>query len=665
MSSSRLQYPFRVVTAQAARLFRSGARTTDTGHRHVDGDSSGNCRFKLTRGLKMALGALVMTGAVLSGASQTQSVIANGDTRTLSLYYAHTKETIQVTFKRSGSYDRAALKQLNWFLRDWRREEPTNMDPRLFDLVWEVYRELGSRETIQVLSAFRAPATNAMLRRRSGRVAEHSQHMLGKAMDFYLPDVPSARVRAVGVRLQRGGVGFYPSSYNPFVHLDVGSVRAWPRLSHDQLAQIFPDGKTVHVPANGRPMARYNEARAEIMARGGIVAGATAYAADASGPKKGFWSRLFGGNDEGEDVAEQRAIAVAPAYKPRTAKEAAATAQQVAWSKGDETSGDAGLLGFLGGGRRPAPVEQPVAVASAPEPTADRMPPMEAQPARIAEMAPVPATRTQDPASLAAMRSDDTETADPAEKPLGIVPLPPRRPDDPELNMATAALSGEAVASNTITAAMAPLPPVRPQGLGISAAVVAAAQADDTPETPSTGSASLASAMLAPLPPMRPADLRRTSPEPIGVAAITGGRRAAAVPVDALAYASPETTSALSQLPPQRPLELRGSAVAPRSFRPMPGAASAPPARSQGARPAPEPETASAPDTSDAADAPAPVKQPAARPKTAAGKAARGAGLPSRIANAYDDAKFSNDSSDDDDGAALAKSLMARKKPAN
>lgn len=597
-------------------------------------------------GGRRALGALVLTGVLLSGASETQNAIANGDTRTLTLYYAHTKETLTVTFKRFGSYDRAALKQLNWFLRDWRREEPTNMDPRLFDLVWEVHRELGSRETIHVLSAFRAPATNAMLRRRSGRVAEHSQHMLGKAMDFYLPDVPAARIRAAAVRLQRGGVGYYPSSYNPFVHLDVGSVRAWPRLSYDQLASIFPNGKTVHIPANGRPLPGYNQARSEILARGGSVAGATAYAAtEQTTEKKSFWARLFGGGaDEGEDVAEQRAIAAAPAYKPRTAREAAATAQQVAWAKGNETTGDTGLLGFLGGGRARPQEPQPVAVASAPN--ADRLPPMEAQPTRIAEMAPLPATRPQDPASLAAMRPDDSETAAGGEQQMGIVPLPPRRPDDPELNMATAALSSETSAVNAISSAMAPLPPVRPHEL--TAPVVAVAQETPAPATSSDKAAFVALVMAsAPMPPVRPADLNRPSADSLAISAITAGRRTpAAPPREALAYAaSPETTSALSPLPPQRPMALRPSAVVPKAARPAAPKKAAAPAQSA---PAGGAGQTSASEVT--------AKKPVVKPEKA--KAA----LPERIASAYEDTAFASDTNSSGNGSGLAAALLARKK---
>lgn len=131
--------------------------------------------LKALLGVAIGCGTLVMPG-------ETEDAVANGDTRTIQLYHVHTKESISATYLVNGSYDQAVLDKLNWFLRDWRRDEPTKMDPRLFDTIWEVYRESGSRQPIEVMSAYRSPETNAMLRRRSRGVAEHSQHILGKAM---------------------------------------------------------------------------------------------------------------------------------------------------------------------------------------------------------------------------------------------------------------------------------------------------------------------------------------------------------------------------------------------------------------------------------------------------------------------------------------------------
>ncbi|KQP36400.1 peptidase domain containing protein [Methylobacterium sp. Leaf104] len=253
--------------------------------------------------------------ALVGGTRGTQDAVANGDTRTISIYHTHTKESLTVTFKRDGRYDRAALEQLNWLLRDWRADEPTKMDPRLFDTVWEAYRSVGSQQPINVVSAYRSPGTNAMLRRRSRMVAEYSQHMLGKAMDFHLPDVSIDQIRAVGMRMQRGGVGWYPRSGTPFVHLDVGSVRSWPRMTHDQLARLFPDGKTVHLPSDNRPLPGYELARAEILSRGGTVLGVTEVAQmdEDDGPSiKGFFASLFGGGRAQESAPPVQAAAKAP-----------------------------------------------------------------------------------------------------------------------------------------------------------------------------------------------------------------------------------------------------------------------------------------------------------------------------------------------------------------
>jgi uncharacterized protein YcbK (DUF882 family) len=195
---------------------------------------------------------------------------ADGDTRTLSFVHTHRQDSTSITFRRNGQYEEQALTQLNWFLRDWRNDKPAKMDPRLFDVLWEVYRESGSRQPIHIISSYRSPETNSALRRRSSGVAENSQHMLGKAMDIRLPDVPTERLREIAMRMQYGGVGYYASS--DFVHVDTGNVRAWPRMSQQQLVRLFPDGKTAHLPATGKPLPGYEQAKAEIAARNAALA---------------------------------------------------------------------------------------------------------------------------------------------------------------------------------------------------------------------------------------------------------------------------------------------------------------------------------------------------------------------------------------------------------
>ena len=225
-------------------------------------------QFNLLALPKAGYGIGLSSLLLLAGAGSVHDATALNETRTLSFHHTHSDEDLTVTFKRDGRYDEEALKKLNYFLRDWRSQDQTTMDRHLFDILWEVYRDVDGKKPIQIISAYRSPATNSMLRRRSSGVARFSQHMLGHAMDFYIPDVPLEQIRAAGLRLQRGGVGFYPTSGSPFVHLDTGSVRHWPRMTHDQLARVFPDGRTVHLPSNGGPMKGYELARADIERRG-------------------------------------------------------------------------------------------------------------------------------------------------------------------------------------------------------------------------------------------------------------------------------------------------------------------------------------------------------------------------------------------------------------
>ena len=240
---------------------------------------------------------------------------AAAETRSLKLYYVHTREKAVITFKRNGRYDQKGLQELNRFLRDWRRNQPTKMDPRLFDLVWEVYRRSGATEYINVVSAFRAPETNNMLRSRTKGVAKSSQHTLGKAMDFFIPGVKISRLREIAMQLQVGGVGYYPKSGSPFVHLDVGGVRAWPCMSRQELVRLFPNGNTIHLPSDGKPLPGYQQALADYKRRvssSSVQMASTAGSAPSasSGKRRTLLQALFGGGDEDEDAASCPACCV-------------------------------------------------------------------------------------------------------------------------------------------------------------------------------------------------------------------------------------------------------------------------------------------------------------------------------------------------------------------
>lgn len=145
--------------------------------------------------------------------------------RTLSLLNVNSTEQITVTYWADGAYKRDALNKLNHFLRDSKTGEQTEMDPLVFDVLWHTMQITGYGGTVEVLSAFRSPETNAWLASVSRGVARDSQHMNGNAMDIRFPGVPVFKIRQAARSLQMGGVGFYPRS--GFVHLDTGPVRYW------------------------------------------------------------------------------------------------------------------------------------------------------------------------------------------------------------------------------------------------------------------------------------------------------------------------------------------------------------------------------------------------------------------------------------------------------
>ena len=245
---------------------------------------------------------------IFFGCDSLQSASAEGETRTLSLHHMHTSENLTITYKVNGRYDENALAKLNTLLRDWREEKATAMDPHLLDLLWEVHRAVGAKEPVWVVCGYRSPSTNAMLRRRSGGVAQFSQHMNGKAIDFYIPGVPLDELRAAGLRAQRGGVGFYPSSGAPFVHLDTGNVRHWPRMPEAQLASLLAKG-----PLSSRSAS---DARGTAFAQGDIARPIR---------KPSLLAKLFGnGKDADEEADAAAASNPSPAAKAaeagRTAK---------------------------------------------------------------------------------------------------------------------------------------------------------------------------------------------------------------------------------------------------------------------------------------------------------------------------------------------------------
>jgi uncharacterized protein YcbK (DUF882 family) len=217
-------------------------------------------QFRGTFARRAGLGAsLVLTIAVAwLWSAAVHHASALGETRTLSMFNIHTKETLTVTFKKDGRYDQDALNQLNHFMRDWRRDESRVMDPELIDLIWTLHQQLGSKEPVQLICGYRSATTNESLRKRGGGQAKRSQHILGKAADMVFPDVTVKTLRNSALVQEWGGVGYYPTSGVPFVHVDTGGVRMWPRIPRLELASLFPDGHTKYLPQDGKPITPHD-----------------------------------------------------------------------------------------------------------------------------------------------------------------------------------------------------------------------------------------------------------------------------------------------------------------------------------------------------------------------------------------------------------------------
>jgi uncharacterized protein YcbK (DUF882 family) len=204
---------------------------------------------------------LALAAFALVGGAGTITANSTRD-RTISFYNIHSKETLTVQYMKGGKRIPEAMDKINWIARDWRLDEKTDMDPDLIDLVWEIHSELGSREPIHIISGYRSRASNELLRRTVGGQASQSRHILGKAMDVHFPDVPVKKLRYSALIRERGGVGYYPTSAIPFIHVDTDRVRAWPRLPRNELALLFPNGRSQHVPSDGEPISKDDVRRA-------------------------------------------------------------------------------------------------------------------------------------------------------------------------------------------------------------------------------------------------------------------------------------------------------------------------------------------------------------------------------------------------------------------
>ncbi len=170
-------------------------------------------------------GALAGLTLALPGPLRAASAARHQPERVISLHNTHTQESLRIVYWVDGSYARPALRRINHILRDHRTGEVKPIDRWLLDLLHAIETKLGAPRTFHVISGYRSPTTNALLRERSKGIARNSLHMYGKAIDIRLPDSNLLELRRIARALGAGGVGYYPRS--GFIHVDVGRVRYW------------------------------------------------------------------------------------------------------------------------------------------------------------------------------------------------------------------------------------------------------------------------------------------------------------------------------------------------------------------------------------------------------------------------------------------------------
>jgi uncharacterized protein YcbK (DUF882 family) len=172
-----------------------------------------------------ALAAPATAGRVIGAPAVLRGPTAEADVRRVWVHNLHTGDKLDTVYFENGRYQPQALSEAMKVLRDWRNGQEHVMDPRLFDALNGIHQKLGVSQPFQIISGYRSPVTNAAMHAHSEGVAEHSQHMFGKASDVRIEGVELSRLHQAALAQQAGGVGFYPVSN--FVHVDVAKIRTW------------------------------------------------------------------------------------------------------------------------------------------------------------------------------------------------------------------------------------------------------------------------------------------------------------------------------------------------------------------------------------------------------------------------------------------------------
>ncbi|SEW18308.1 Uncharacterized conserved protein YcbK, DUF882 family [Aliiroseovarius sediminilitoris] len=189
-------------------------------------NSVGSKSIITRRGLLGAFAATAVTAAPMY-ANAAGFLRGGGDVRRLAMYSGRTGETLNMIYWIEGDYIKDALKEINHFMRDWRTDQAVNIDTRTVDIMAAAHSLLDTKEPYMMLSGYRSPKTNAMLRAKSRGVAKNSLHMKGQAADLRLKSRSVNQMFKAARSFSGGGVGKYSGSN--FVHMDSGVVRSWGR----------------------------------------------------------------------------------------------------------------------------------------------------------------------------------------------------------------------------------------------------------------------------------------------------------------------------------------------------------------------------------------------------------------------------------------------------
>jgi uncharacterized protein YcbK (DUF882 family) len=188
-------------------------------------DTLSNNGVDLGRRHILKMGALGLLASLCPSIGLAKTPSWRSPEKSLSLYNTHTEESLETVYWIEGRYLDEPLAEIDYIMRDHRTGEIKSIDPRLLDLLDSIKKRLGVKQPFHIISGYRSPETNALLRKIDKGVACKSLHIKGKAVDIRLPDIELSALRKVSMGLRRGGVGYYPKS--EFVHVDLGRPRYW------------------------------------------------------------------------------------------------------------------------------------------------------------------------------------------------------------------------------------------------------------------------------------------------------------------------------------------------------------------------------------------------------------------------------------------------------